>query len=98
MTLYTCAWQKRSAGWHPCGIAAKALDDAGYSYEIKVVRGQLSMPWTWLTRKRDRAEVRRLSGRNGVPLLVLDDDRVVVGSAEIARWAKQHPGATRPTS
>jgi len=37
--LYTCPWQKRSSGWHPCGVAAKALDEAGYSYDIKVVGG-----------------------------------------------------------
>ncbi len=73
MILYTCRWQKRSAGWHPCGVAAKALDEAGHGYEIKVVSGQVSMPWTWPTRRRDRAEVRALSGKNGVPLLVLDD-------------------------
>ena len=44
MILYTCPWQKRSSSWHPCGVAAKALDDAGHGYEIRVVRGQLSMP------------------------------------------------------
>ena len=91
MTLYTCPWQKRSSGWHPCGVAAKALDEAGHEYEIKAVHGQLSMPWTWPTRRRDRAEVRRLSGKNGVPLLVLDNGRVIAGSSRIARWAKEHP-------
>jgi hypothetical protein len=87
MTLYTCPWQKRRAGWHPCGVAAKALDEAGYRYEIKVVGGQLSMPWTWPSRKRDRGEVRALSGQNGVPLLVLDDGGVIAGHSRIARWA-----------
>lgn len=91
VTLYTCPWQKRSSGWHPCGVAAKALDEAGYSYEIKEVRGQLSMPWTWLSRRRDRAEVRSLSGQNGVPVLVLADGSVIAGSSRIARWAKEHP-------
>ncbi len=94
MMLYTCPWQKRSAGWHPCGVAARALDEAGCSYEIKVVRGQVSMPWTWPTRKRDRAEVRALSGKNGVPLLVLDDGGVIAGSSQIARWAQGHPSGS----
>ncbi len=93
MILYTCRWQKRSAGWHPCGVAAKALDGAGHSYEIKVVGGQVSMPWTWPTRRRDRAEVRALSGKNGVPLLVLDDGGVIAGSSQIARWAQEHSRA-----
>jgi glutathione S-transferase len=48
------------------------------------------MPWTWLTRRRDRAEVRRLSGKNGVPVLVGDDGEVIAGSAQIASWAAAH--------
>jgi glutathione S-transferase len=92
--LYTCPWQKRSAGWHPCGVTARALDEAGHIYEIKVVRGQASMPWTWRTRRRDRAEVRALSGKNGVPLLVLDDGGVIAGSSQIARWAQEHPSGS----
>ena len=43
MILYTCAAQKHGATGplikHPCGVAAKALDDAGQPYEIKVVAG-----------------------------------------------------------
>ncbi len=91
MILYTCPWQRRSSAWHPCGVAAKALDDAGHSFQIKVVKGQVSMPWTWLSRRRDRAEVRKLSGRNGVPVLVLDAGEVIAGSRDIARWAKRNP-------
>ena len=91
MTLYTCPWEKRSSGWHPCGVAAKALDAAGHRYEIRVVRGQLSMPWTWISRRRDRAEVRALTGQNGVPVLVLEGGRIVVGAARIAAWAAEHP-------
>ena len=89
--LYTCPWQERSSGWHPCGVAAKALEKAGYSYQIKEVRGQLSMPWTWLSRRRDRAHVRSLSGQNGVPILLLANGSVIAGSSRIARWAKEHP-------
>ncbi len=91
MILYTCPWQRRSPTWHPCGVAARALDEAGHSYEIKVVRGQLSMPWTWPARRRNRAEVRRISGQSAVPILVLGDEEVIAGSAKIARWARAHP-------
>ena len=93
MTLYTCPWRKRSAGWHPCGVAAKALDEAGHRYEIRVVRGQLSMPWTWISRRRDRAEVRALSGQNGVPVLVLEGGEIIAGSEKIAAWAADDPAA-----
>jgi glutathione S-transferase len=35
--------------------------------------------------------VKKLSGTNEVPILVLDDGEVVSGSGAIARWAKEHP-------
>lgn len=93
LILYTCPWQGRSPGWHPCGVAARALDEAGYGYEIRVVKGQVSMPWTWPSRARERAEVKRLSGQNGVPVLVLPEGEVIAGSRRIARWAGEHPAA-----
>jgi len=86
--LYTCPGGKAAASWHPCGIAAKALDDAGHTYEHRRVRGGRLMFWTWSSRARDRAEIKRLSGRRTVPILVLDDGDVVAGSGSIARWAR----------
>jgi glutathione S-transferase len=92
--LYTCGGKTSGPGaLHPCAKAGDALDKAGHSYELKTVGGYRLMPWTWRTRSRDRAEVKRLSGTNEVPVLVLDDGEVVSGSSEIARWAKQHPAA-----
>jgi glutathione S-transferase len=92
LTLYTCTDGKALGGLpapvaHPCGRAAKALDEAGHSYEWKKVKGGTLKLWTWPSRARDRAEVERLSGQRSVPILVLDDGDVVVGSAEIVRWA-----------
>ncbi len=86
-TLYTCHLEKKGASWHPCAIAAKALDEVGLHYEVKHVRGYVSMPWTWPTRRRDRTEVRGLSGQNAVPILVLEDGEVVAGTNRIKRWA-----------
>jgi len=86
MTLYTCAQRKRGpAAAHPCARAAKALDAAGYDYDIRAVRGYRMGFWTWGNRDEDRAEVRRLSGTNEVPILVLDDGEVISGSGSIAR-------------
>jgi glutathione S-transferase len=94
MVLYTCGQKKRAASLgHPCGRAAKALDGAGYTYEIKVVGGYRLAAWTWGSRDADRAEVKELSGTNEVPILVLDDGEVVSGSGTIARWAREHPAA-----
>lgn len=94
MVLYTC--EQKTTGpalMHPCAKAGKALDEAGYEYEIRTVKGYRMMFWTWGRRKEQRAEVRRLSGRDEVPILVLDDGEVVSGSGEIAAWAKEHPAA-----
>ncbi len=76
---------------HPCGRAAKALDKAGLEYELEQVKGGLMKIWTLPKRAEDRAEIERLSGQRGVPILVLDDGQVISGSGEIVRWAESHP-------
>jgi glutathione S-transferase len=35
--------------------------------------------------------VKKLSGTNEVPILVLDSGEVISGSGTIARWAQEHP-------
>jgi glutathione S-transferase len=98
--LYTCIDGKMFGGLpgplaHPCGRAAKALDDAGHTYEWKKVKGGTIKLWTLPSRARDRAEIEQLSGQRAVPILVLDDGEVVIGSGEIARWAAENqPQAT----
>ena len=101
MVLYTCSLKKAAGGLpaplgHPCGRAAKALDDAGHGYEIKTVKGGSLRPWTWPSRARDRAEVEQLSGQRAVPILVLDDGEVISGSGEIVSWARRQPGRAAP--
>jgi glutathione S-transferase len=78
---------------HPCGRAAKALEDAGHAYETKTVKGGKLKLWTLSNRASDRAEVERLSGQRSVPILVLDDSSVIAGSGSIAEWAKANPSA-----
>jgi glutathione S-transferase len=90
--LYTCGQKKLGPGFaHPCAKAGKALDAAGYEYEIKTVGGYRMAFWTWGSRSKDREEVKRLSDTNEVPILVLDNGEVVSGSGAIAKWAKEHP-------
>jgi glutathione S-transferase len=91
--LYTCGRKKFGPKLlHPCAKAAKHLDAAGHRYELRTVRGYRGSPWTWHRRAADRAEIKRLSGTNEVPILVLDDGEVISGSSAIARWARRHPG------
>ena len=53
MILYTCGTKKMGPGFaHPCAKAGKALDAAGYEYELKTVGGYRLMPWTWGSRER----------------------------------------------
>jgi len=97
MKLYTCG-QKGKGGslpWpitHACGHAMKALDEAGQSYDLKVVPGYRLMPWT---RAGDaRAEIRKLTGQDNVPVLLLDDGTAIAGSGRIADWAQEHPASS----
>jgi glutaredoxin len=90
--LYTCGQKKNHAAiGHPCGRAAKALDDAGYEYELRDLPGYRLAPWTWGQRRRGRDEVKKLTGQVNLPVLVLDEGRTIVGSGTIADWAKAHP-------
>jgi glutathione S-transferase len=98
VVLYTCTDGKAFGGLpgpvaHPCGRAAKALDDAGHGYELRKVKGGTLKLWTWPSRARDRAEIERLSGQRSVPMLVLDGGEVVTGSGSIVSWAKEHAPA-----
>lgn len=95
MILYTCTDGAAFGGLpgpfaHPCGRAAKALDDAGHRYERTEVKGGTLKLWTLPARARDRTEIEKLSGQRAVPILVLDDGKVVTGSGEIARWAREN--------
>ena len=89
MKLYTCPAGKRGATTplikHPCGLAAKALDDAGLTYEHETVGGFKAIG---VTRRGRRDEIKRLTGQEDVPVLLLDDGDTVVGTDAIVAWAR----------
>jgi glutaredoxin len=90
--LFTCGQKKAYASLaHACGRAARALDDAGYEYELRAMPGYRLMPWTWGERRSGRQEVETLTGQINVPVLVLDEGETIVGSGKIVEWAKAHP-------
>jgi glutathione S-transferase len=91
VVLYTCPARTHGASAplikHPCGVAAQALDKAGYSYEVKVVGGFKNVP---LSRRGKRKEILELTGQEDVPVLLLDDGTTVNGSGQIVTWAADH--------
>jgi glutathione S-transferase len=99
MVLYTCADAKSYAAiGHPCAKAAKALDEAGHTYEMKQVKGGVLKVWTLPHRARDRAEIEKISGQRGVPILVLDSDEVITGSGNIVSWARENEPQATPAN
>lgn len=91
MILYTCPAGKHGADTplikHPCGVAAKALDEAGHSYDVQEVGGFKNIP---LSRRGRRDEIISLTGQPDVPVLLLEDGSFVQGSREIVEWANEH--------
>ena len=100
MKLYVCYGTFKFAprpGGHPCGTAYHALVEAGHEPEVIRSYGYAALP-AFLNATPGRREVRRLTGKYWVPVLVTDDGTVVQGSHEIADWAKTHPAAAAAVS
>jgi Glutathione S-transferase, N-terminal domain len=97
MVLYTCPAGAHGADAplikHPCGVAAKALDEAGLEYQLEVVGGFKRIPFT---RRGKRKEIVALTGQEDVPVLVLDDGATVQGSEQIVAWAGGQAASTSP--
>jgi hypothetical protein len=98
MRLYVCwgTFQTPRRGGHPCHNAHAALREAGWDPEVQRTYGWAALGTALNPTRRP---VRELTGESWVPVLVTDDDEVVQGSEEIARWARANPasGADRQT-
>lgn len=89
--LLVCWFDKRGAPLHPCGKAARALEQAGIAHE-RIVHAD-GRPLSIGT-KDTRPELAALTGgREQLPALVLPDGTSVVGSGAIAAWAADHAAA-----
>ena len=88
MKLYVCwgTFPTPRPGGHPCANAYHALRDAGHDPELIKSYGLGLLPEAF-NRTRGRREVKQLTGKQWVPVLVLDDGSVVDGSHEIVAWA-----------
>ena len=93
MKLYVCygTFQTPRPGGHPCANAYRALKDAGHDPEVVKSYGFGALPDFLNT--RTRREVKALTGRSWVPVLITDDDEVISDSKNIAAWAQAHPAA-----
>ena len=96
MKLYVCfdflknVQNTPRPGGHPCGNALAALRDAGHEPTVEAVGGLGIAP---LDRTSGRQEVKQLTGRSLVPVLVCDDGSTVYDSKKIVEWAQAHPAA-----
>jgi hypothetical protein len=95
MRIYVC-WDNRPKhpiiGEHPCGVAYEAVAEAGWEPEVVRAYGWAKLPKA-LNFTSGRREVRELTGKDEVPVLVLDDGEVVAGTEEIVAWAQANPAA-----
>ena len=95
MKLYICWGTFRKAprpGGHPCGVAYEALKQAGHDPEVVRSYGWTVLP-SLMNSSRGRREVRELTGKDTVPVLVTDDGEVITESRAIAEWARANPPA-----
>jgi len=92
MKLYVCYGTfpvPRPSG-HACKNAHDALVEAGYEPDVIRSYGYGLLPDA-LNRTRGRREVKKLTGKTWVPVMVTDDGEVVADSKNIVAWANEHP-------
>lgn len=89
MKLYVC-WGTTTAGGHPCGVAHRALKEAGHDPEVIRSYGWRVLPDPIFNRTRGRQEAKRLTGDTTLPLLVTDTGEVVSDSERIVAWAERN--------
>lgn len=75
---------------HPCSEAHKALVAAGHDPKIVKTYGWGRLPDA-MNFTSGRREVRKLTGKPYVPVLVTDDGEVVRPSQRIIEWATANP-------
>src|SRR5229473_1160825 len=92
LTLYTCHVGRGGPSFvpHGCRRAHQALDEAGVRYE-SVIFGRGRPRALGTTGKR--AELKRISGQEQLPVLALPDGTTIIREAAIVAWAAEH----RPT-
>jgi hypothetical protein len=94
MKLIVC-WGTWTAAEHACGLAHKALEEAGHDPEIQYGFGWGVFPDA-LNFTPGRREAKRLTGSTTLPVLVLDDGTAIADSKAIAAWARENQAGASP--
>jgi hypothetical protein len=95
MKLYVC-WTTGGGSMHPCGAAHDAVKAAGYEPEVVKAKGTKFLGS--LNPTSGRKEVKELTGKHDVPVLVTDDGEAISGHKEIVAWAEAHPRTAAATA
>jgi hypothetical protein len=90
MRLIVCYGSFGDSWGHPCGVAHKALTDAGHDPDVQRAYGWRYLPDA-LNVMPGRKEAKRRTGSVDVPVLILDDDQTVAGTQAIVAWARANP-------
>jgi hypothetical protein len=90
MKLFVCYGTFGAGGGHACGKAYAALRDAGHDPQVIRSYGSGFLP-DFLNLTPGRRQVKRLTGKTWVPVLITDDGEVISDSKRIVEWAKAHP-------
>ena len=86
LTLFVCHINEGGPPVHPCRLAHEALRKHGHGYTTEVL--DRNHPFGLFTRGR-RPELKRISGQEKLPVLVLADGSTVNGWRAISRWARE---------
>src|SRR5437588_4235670 len=91
--LYICwgTFPSPRPGGHPCANAYNALREAGHEPNLIKRYGLAPLPDALFNNTRGRREIKRLTGKSWVPVLVTDEGEVVNESTRIVEWARAHP-------
>lgn len=87
LVLYTCELDDGGPNLHPCHKAHNALRDNGHDYETIVFDRNRPLG---IGSKGTRPELKRISGQEKLPVLLLANGASVNGGGKIAKWAKQN--------
>lgn len=90
LKLLTCSLDDSGPKFHPCRKAHDALQKAGHVYETEVFDKNRPMG---LFTKGKRPELKKISGQEKLPVLILQGGETIAGGGNIVAWAEDNAPA-----